>query len=239
MAKQLMPIVNASRILHDAEVKAYVAAQQLQYDRDFKPAWGDLVPDMEFVFAGQSDIPNLPPTSWPIFLNRHSSDPGAIGWHTDEGGRIFGRSFIADCLADGISWTTDVSHEALETALDPLATKAWRMPNGGAAAFEACDAVESDECGYMVNGMLLSDFVLRAYFSTQANGPYDFGHRLKAPCPALTAGGYMSVEEPGSSGWTMIQQNRDDGQPSARYLRQGRHRRLKRQLAGTVEFVTL
>lgn len=230
---RFMPIVNASSVLHDDDVRAVIPALQLQYDRDFKPAWGDMVPNIKFSFASAADIPNIDAPAWPIFLNRHSTDPGALGWHTSQG-RIFGRIFVADCLAAGISWTTDLTHEGLETALDPSANKTIRMHNGDLAALEACDAVEADLFAYDVTvpgspPIKCSNFVLPAYFGLESKMVYDFQGVLHGPCPTLSPGGYMSILKAGSNAWSTLQKDHVGGH-SGRRFSQGllRHRRQLR-----------
>lgn len=230
-----MPIVNASALLSDDEVMNVIPGLQLQYDRDFKPAWGNAVPDLKFTFVAQRDIGRLDPSSWPIFLNKHSQEEGDLGWHTQEGKRIYGRCFVGDCLRFGLSWTTDLGHEALETALDPTAQKVFQMADGRLAAYEDCDAVEADKFAYEVvtptgHRVLCTDFVLPSYFSSaQGARKYDFQGVLKGPCPALSDGGYMSLKEPNARDWSMKEQDHQDGLPGRRFLSNLRHRRVLRR----------
>jgi hypothetical protein len=219
-------IVNASPLLMDEQARAYVPALQRQVDRDFLSAWGACATAVQISFASATDIPHLDPSSWPIFLNRHSNDPGALGWHDMQDGRIFSRVFVGDCMSAGLDWGATLSHELLELILDPDVKRVWRMPDGRLAALEACDAVESDDQSYpSLAGLHVSNFVLPAYFSTGA-GPWDFGRRLTGPCPTLTPGGYMSVSD-NAGNWTQINRDRADGHAGRRALRLG-HRRLAR-----------
>lgn len=233
---QKIIIVNACGLLSDEEVHRVIPALQLQYDRDFKPAWGELVPAVEYQFAPVADIPHLDPDAWPIFLNKHSQEAGDLGWHTDERRKIYGRVFVGDCMRFGISWTTDLGHEALEMAGDPSATKAFRMSNGDLVALENCDPVEADKFAYIVevNGdkVLCTDFAYPSYFSNHpAQGVTQFDQCgvLRGPCPTLSDGGYISIQRPGEQ-WTMLQQNHIDGLPGRRFLQSYRHRRVRRTL---------
>ncbi len=233
MAKQLMPIVNASGILTEREVRAAIPALQVQIDRDFLPAWRDQATPVELSFLPIEEIPNIPADAWPIFLNRHSQDPGALGWHTDEA-KIYGRVFVGDCKAFGISWTVDLSHEILETLVDPTAQKVWRMPDGRFAALEVCDAVEADALGYAVSDgqggtIMCSDFVLPAYFGADTSRPFDHQRMLAAGCPELTPGGYMSVCDANGQ-WTLLQADQYPGVPGRRFLMgMNRHRPSRRR----------
>jgi hypothetical protein len=231
MTKQIMPIVNACDLISDDEVRNFIPGLQLQYDRDFKPAWGDAVPDIEYTFVSKNDIGNIAPSSWPQFLNRHSQEPDALGWHTEEGNRVFGRVFVGDCMAFGISWQTDVGHEALETALDPTGQKVSRMPDGRFMALESCDAVEADKYSYMVltaAGLRIpcTNFDYPAYFSTLANARYDHCKVLTAPY-SLSEGGYADIMSAGV--WSTLQKNHSNGVPGRRYLQPYRHRRVLRR----------
>lgn len=225
-------IVNASDLLRDVDVMDVITAIDVQYKRDFKPAWGSMVPDVDFTFAPMSKIGALPVSAWPIFLNKHSQEPGALGWHTQEGQKIYGRVYVGDCFRFGLKWSTDLGHEVYETALNPNVDRVWRAPNGDLYPLEACDAVESDDFAYDVflsNGKPVSctDFVYPDYFSIK-RGPgvrFDHGGHLVAGCPALTAGGYMSVQRHGQNSWTTLQMDRQDGLIGRRLMMANRRRR--------------
>lgn len=209
----IIAIVNLSRVLSDADVAKALPALQTQIDRDFLPAWGNRAVQAKLVMAS---LGHIPAGAWPMYLNRHSADPGALGWHTDDGGRVYGRVFVGDCIHYGISWTVDMSHEILEMLADSDAQQVWNMPDGRQASLEVCDAVESDDVGYKIGDVLVSDFVLPAYFSN-GPGPFDFCHHLTSSCPALTSGGYMEVRRHGGA-WTQIEKDRTDGLRSRRAL---------------------
>jgi hypothetical protein len=67
----------------------------------------------------------------------------------------------------------------------------------------------------------LSDFVLPAYFSTDA-GPYDYQNRLKGPVPTLAPGGYQSIFD---GEWHQVTARLLGGPASYRSTRyDGRHR---------------
>ncbi len=216
-------IVNASPVLTDAEAEAIIPALQIWDDTMLAPAWGFEPCIYSFMPCGELPAPEDP--RWPVFLNRHSIDPGALGWHNDITDKIFGRVFVGDCILDGVSWIVDASHEVAEIRGDPTINKTWTMPDGRLALVELCDPVEDDILGIDVGGVKLSDFVLPAYFSTGA-GPYDYKGRLTAPCPSLAPGGYQSIFENGE--WTQMTAMRLGGRPSIRSLRYHHSLRLPR-----------
>lgn len=209
-----------------ADVLAMVPALQQQLDQDFLPAWAAHGATQVTVSAVDHDaIPTLDPASWPIFLNRHSTDVGALGWHDDEAGRIFGRVFVGDCLRYGVDWRVTLSHEALELVADPtINLTATLARNGTVVALEVCDPVEADTLGYERAGQRVSDFVLPSYFYG-GNGPYDFGGHLSAMAPALEPGGYISELVNGQ--WTQVTADLADGMAGARALMRGFRRMMR------------
>lgn len=239
----IVTIVNASTLLADVAVQAVIPSLQKQLDRDFIPQWEKWIDDSDITveFAGIRDIPNLPADSWPIFLNRHSNDPGALGWHDDDPQqniRTYSRVFVGDCLRFGLNWETTLNHELLELIVDPDVKRVWRMADGRLASVEVCDAVEADELAYDVDGHMMSNFVLPSYFSSSQTGPFDYKRILKAHCPALTPGGYMPVTD-AKGNWTQVQRDRTDGLAGRRALATGFRRQARARLGGAVlaEFV--
>lgn len=231
---QSLIIVNGCphNILSDANAKGIVEPLQIQFDRDFLPAWGAMATPVSVSFAPASEIPRLPSDAWVIFLNRHSTDAGALGWHDDEDGKIFSRVFVGDCLRLGLDWNVTLSHEALEMDLDPDVRRTWRMPDGRLAAFEACDACEDDRYGYFIKGRRVSDFVLPSYFGTRETGQYDYMGVLPKPCPALSPGGYMSISD--GSEWTQIQADKVDGLAGMRAIVPGHRRQVRSRRSGGI-----
>lgn len=228
MARQAIVIVNASNILTDWEASGPIPMMQKQIDTQVLPAWGAGVVDCELHFATAAEIPKLPADCWPIFLNRHSSDLGALGWHTDEKTKVYGRVFVGDCMQYNLVWTIDAMHEIIETMGDPNAVETVTMSDGIIAAKELCDAVEADEQAVIIDGVKLTNFVFPSYFGHGGSGKYDQQGNLHGPCPTLTDGGYMELLTPGASQWTMRQQDHRNGL-SGRRVQMRRFRHLLRQ----------
>jgi hypothetical protein len=227
---KVLYVVNASRLLADAEVLATVVPLQTQIDRDFVPVWKSKLaePEIEVRFAGIGDIPNLEPGSWPIFLNRHSADSGALGWHDDDPEQkiqIYSRVYVGDCMLLGLSWQTTLSHEALELILNPDVKRVYKMGDGRLVAYEACDAVEADEQAYDIQGFKASNFVTPAYFSSGDPGPFDFMKKLTARVPSLTKGGYLSVTS-ANGNWAQISLDRSRGLLGRRAATIGHRRQM-------------
>lgn len=226
-------LVNASPLLKDAQVKALVEPLQIQIERDLMPHWEQWVDGSVTVsFAGMSDIKDLSPESWPIFHNKHSTDPGALGWHDDDPEqniRTYSRVFVGDCLRAGLNWETTTSHEAVELIIDPNVKRVWRMSNGRLASMEIADPVEADDIAYDIGGHMMSNFVLPAYFSTSKRGPFDIRGLLRGACPMLTPGGYLPVTN-ARGVWTQVQMDRSDGLAGRRALGTGFRRQARARL---------
>jgi len=246
---QTITIVNASTVIRDKEVHSSIKSFQKQIDRDFLPAWGNLtVPcKLEYVssdtiFHTPSDQWPIAKDSWPIFINRHSTDEGALGWHDDDISQNFpvhGRVFAGDCLLYGLKWTVTLGHEILELMTDPNITRVFKLSNqphpDTYAAFEVCDAVESDDQAYNIYGVPMTNFVLPSYFGNRQSSKYDFLGTLKGPCPALTPGGYMSLLVNGK--WTQVQMDRKAGLAGRRALARTYRRAMR--MHNEIEIMTV
>src|SRR5579859_7212573 len=102
-------IVNASSVLTDAEVRAVLPALQKWDDEMLRPAYD--LDACAYGFMPQGQLPDPTDNSvYPIFLNRHSTDDGILGWHDDQAGKTFGRVFVGDAIRYGVAWTVTLSH---------------------------------------------------------------------------------------------------------------------------------
>jgi hypothetical protein len=218
MPDPIIAIVNASDIIPNADLSQYCQDIQSQIDHDFYPIWGKRA---DVTFTPRHGHP--PANSWPIYINRHSDDPDALGWHSGETDTsIMGRIFAADCISAGISVSVDLSHEVLEMLGDPDCRQTMTLPDGRLAALEMCDPVEADSYGYVVGKTLVSDFILPPYFHSGAGASrFDFTSKLTGPCPILGEGGYQSLFEKGQ--WVSVFARLADGTFSYRSLRHGRN----------------
>jgi len=207
MANIKIAVINASTVLTDAQVQSVVPALQTQVHRDFAPLWGTDA-DLTFVPKGASPAPG----AWWLVVLDNSDQAGALGYHdvTDEGMPL-GKVFAASDLQAGDKWTVTASHELLEMLADPainLTVFVQPTANTGTLyAYEVCDACEADQYGYEINGTMVSDFVLPAWFETfRAAGStaFDYGKHINGPLQLL-AGGYIGVFDVTSgTGWHQI-----------------------------------
>jgi hypothetical protein len=201
-------VVNQSTVVTDAQLAPVIEALKIQVVRDFAPEWGCTAKLVRFTAAQAASVP---PGYWQIVLFDDSDSPGALGYHDiTASGQPLGKVFAKTTMADGLNWTVTLSHELLETLADPFVNIACEADNASGVptrfyAREVGDAPEDDSDGYLINGVLVSDFVYPAWFMPGMPGPYDFQKKITGPFQLL-AGGYISfLDVTTQNGWQQIQ----------------------------------
>ena len=189
-------VLNKSTLITDQEIAPIVAAAQKAVDRDFEPAWGATA-RLQQVPKGQDP----PPNHWWIAFFDDSDVANALGYHdvTDEDLPL-GKAFVRTARHYGASISVDFTHELFEMLADPYVMLDVQIDARGTRyAHEVCDAVEADELGYQVDGVLISDFVTPEWFAPGFAGPFDFKAHTDESLQLLP-GGYIGVWIPGT-GW--------------------------------------
>lgn len=191
-------------------------ALQRQASENFAPAWGI---DARLNFVPSSSAKGWQ-GKWNLIITDTSDEAGALGYHdlTPDGLPV-GKVFAKTDLQYGAKWSVTASHELTEMLLDPwINLTAFDPRRGLFVAFEAADAVEADELGYTIDGVLVSDFVLPAFFDPTAlgrkNALFSWRSHVSAPFQ-LAAGGYESVFVPGR-GWSQNTAREGGALPSDR-----------------------
>lgn len=194
---QEIDVVNESTVVSDADCARFVAAIQIQVARDFYPLWG-LQARLNFIAKGGK--PN--PANWWMVVADTSDQAGALGYHSlSSAGQPLGYVFAKSDLESGSSVSVTLSHEVLEMLADDQINLMVQLDQTRLVAYENCDPCESDADGYVINGVVVSDFVLPSYFSPGHPGPWDYRKLLTAQMPALRPDGYLSIYVLGQ-GWT-------------------------------------
>jgi hypothetical protein len=204
------------------EIAIVAAALQRQVTRDFGPIWGaDATVD---AFASLEDVPL---GYWPIVICDTIGTSQLAGFHEDRMGQPY------SLVKSAGFWSLAASHECLEMLADPWGNRVisgWRPPEPKKLAgsgkgrkhewstrpelksrrveylVEVCDACEGPPYGYLVNGVLVSDFYTPDYFNAQhlPGVRYDFQGHIKAPRTVLP-GGYLSWHDPELRKWVQLQ----------------------------------
>lgn len=133
-------------------------------------------------------------SGWRIVLLDDADQADALGYHDVGPDGPYARVFVNPILQHGGTWTdgalsvsVTVSHEAIETVLDPAANR-WANDGGGMLwALEGCDAVESD-C-YQHGDVTVSNFVQPNYFNPWATDNFDYLNVCSRPFE-VRPGGY-------------------------------------------------
>lgn len=198
-------ITNASTCLTDAQVEAVLPALQKQVSDDFKVYWEQ---DCTLSF-----LPKDQPLThgwWQIAIADNPDQAGALGYHEmTSTGTPLGKVFAKLDLTIGSSWTVTLSHELLEMLADPWINWCAMGNDSKIYALEVCDAVESDDLGYKIDEVLVSDFVTPAWFEPTEADRLDFKQHVNKELE-LARGGYISIYDP-SSGWTQINAKGEGG----------------------------
>jgi hypothetical protein len=183
-------VINESTKISDSEVERIVAALQSQVDKEFRETWG-MTAHLKFV--GKT----APPAgSWWLTMLDDSDQAGALGYHdlTPELHPV-SKVFVAEDLKYNASPSVTASHELLEMLGDAYINETVLDPGTGRLyAMENADAVEADNLGYEIDGVLVSDFVLPKYFDPQHRGkgePLSYKGNVTEPF-SLAPGGYLS-----------------------------------------------
>ncbi len=190
-------LVDTTGELDPAYVQTVAAALNMQVTRDLPRFW--------HVKASVAYLPHaqdVPVGVWQVRLVRHLP-PGEGGFHLDRHNQPYAE--VAATPADP-GWSIDASHETLEMLVDPSGNRmhaagAIEVADGkirdGKGQFtylvEACDPCQARNCGYDIQGVLVSDFITPHFYDSLATPgtSYSFNGALKAP-RHVHPGGYIT-----------------------------------------------
>jgi hypothetical protein len=192
----VITVVNRSTLVTSPDVQLMTRACADQLKNHAVPAWGKMA--LPVVYS--TTEATAPPGSWVIGVFDDSDQAGALGWHDIQGDVVFGRVFARPVLDHGgnaltatLSVASVLSHEVLETYVDPYCNLYADKNGRTAVAVEVGDPVEADSYPITVDGtkVMVSNFVTQRWFDPQAKvGPFDYMGNLKAPF-TMTKGGYL------------------------------------------------
>jgi hypothetical protein len=185
-------LVNRSTVVHDADLDRLASALTTQA--------GHLAQAGYDVIATVTHPAKPAKTAWQLVILDDSDQADALGYHeTTKAGQPLGKVFVRTVTDAGLSWTVTASHELVEMLVDPWALLGVDLGGGTWVAWEACDPVEADRYGYLIDGILVSDFITPAWFVPGSPGPYDWTKHCRRPL-SLLPGGYVAVQRNGE--WT-------------------------------------
>lgn len=194
-------VLNSSTLVSDDDVQKMLGALEAQWNYDVAPVWSVNECKLSFYAKGKK-----PPTNaWQLVFLDDADQANALAYHdVTSSGCPISKVFARTAKLDGASLSVCASHELCEMAVDPDCSRIFQATTGSLYAAEVCDPCESDGQGYLLDGVLLSDFVTPRWFGLTL-GPskvFDYCGRIKRPYQILT-GGYAQTYE-SDYGWTQL-----------------------------------
>ncbi|MFO1050657.1 MAG: hypothetical protein U1F36_00415 [Planctomycetota bacterium] len=196
--------------LNDEEVQTAIRAINRQIEGDFAPYWSL---GARLRLEGRSgkkpakqELADMRGDAV-LYLWDGSDVDDALGYHErNNRGIPYGFVFLDIVKQYEEEWSVTLSHEALETILDPEVNLLVQGPHPkqpDAEVFhwyEACDAVQAES--YRIDGVAVSNFVLPLYFTggEELGGRNDFLGRLHEGKTlqsfGVNPGGYIGFYDP-------------------------------------------
>lgn len=229
----MLTIVNKSTRVHDSEALTMARACAAQLWWHASPAWKKT--PVPVVFARTAAA--APPGSVVMALVDSTDVPNALGWHDEAPNDVeLGEIAVDPVLDNGgdvlrlpLSVASVLSHEVLEWFVDPHCNLFADTGQGFAVAYEVGDPVESDSYAIGSSDVMVSNFVLPAWFDPQAapNSTFDFLGRVRAPFEMTDGGYYVKLAEGRAS--QVFGRNYPEWRKAMKDRPSGRGRRLVRR----------
>lgn len=209
------------------QMQNLAGALSYQIQRDVKPWWAHTTNVVAFPSKAEAPVED-----WKLQIESDIGDPSAAGFHSDEFGQPYA---VIQYTGDWDNDCQTCSHEAIEMLLDPSGNwLAAPVPvaeivsgdssgNLARALIEACDPPEN--FAYRINGILVSDFCLPAYFRSPIPNHFQAGTWLNKCAPfQLAEGGYISWLNLSDNHWYQLEfgQPVSDLGPNDKKAREGK-----------------
>jgi hypothetical protein len=201
MFNRQLAIISQTPAAKPGPVAAAVAAIQKQVSRDLIPAW-----PMTAVVSYFPAINDMPDGYWPVVI-RDTTGLAAPGAHVSRDGQV-PFAVVAYRPED---WTVVLSHEVLEMLVDPFGTEfvLGPAPDGSvqivqylAEICDPCQGAEPDVTfAYAIDGIAVSDFVFRSYYTTNETAQYSQTGNVRRP-QELLPWGYFTWKDPATGDWS-------------------------------------
>lgn len=187
-------VYSAATVIAEADVQLAVRACSEQA-AEFCAAWARLPVEITY-YADRTKIPVGTPT---VAIVDVCDDANALAYHTEGvGGTITGLVGAKTCLDAGVTVSSALSHEVLETIADPQCDLWAQMPDGSLVAREVCDPVQDESYTIDVDGKSIevSSYVLPAWFDDQAprGARVDRQGSLSAAFTRTSGGYYIAMQ---------------------------------------------
>jgi hypothetical protein len=188
MTQRQIVLIDLTNQISFAELSRVAAALQKQVQADFAEQW-DVTAT---VTAGI--VANLVPGVWPIYVVPQLDVAGLYGYHYVDANQVpYAKIQYRE------NWTITASHELLEMLVNPtldryqLTDISANFEGDERFLVEVAGPVQSIAFGYLIDGVLVSNFMYPAYFDLLAvtGKKYDHLGVIQKPRSILD-GGYVS-----------------------------------------------
>ena len=213
---QRIGVINKSTVVSQADAARMVNACNTQVARDVAPAWGRIAVPV-VLYPNENTIPA---NAARIYIFNDSDQAGALGYHTEYAGSVWGTVFARTITSYGcpvlynpanrqdLTVSSVLSHEVIELLINPYVNQ-WAdgplIAEGNQYAVEACDAVEANVYQIMAQAVKgqgqsvpvsVSNFLYPEYFNedTPARAKKDYMGLITTPY-TMTEYGYMIVRD--------------------------------------------
>lgn len=136
-----------------------------------------------------------------------SDQQNALGYHNlTSTGLPIAKVFVKSDMDAGASWSITISHELIEmlgdSAINLTVFVQSSNTKGRLLSYELCDAPESDQYGYDINGVKVSDFVYPRWFGIPGSTTkFDHMDHIKHELEILPGGYIGEFDVTGGTGW--------------------------------------
>jgi hypothetical protein len=181
-------VINQCKTVAAEEIEKVVAALQVQVHRDLAPGWGI---DAELTLVRSGEAP--PEKSWWLHLQDDIKEQGVLGYHgINSAGLPLAHVGVRSSANAGMPWTLAASHTILQLLANPKGKLAV-VERDRVIPQEICRPCYGERYAYRINGVMVSDFVLPAWFESfrkQRSAPFDYCGHISEPFQVLP-GAYL------------------------------------------------
>lgn len=222
-------VMNESTVAPDERIISMIPALSKQWNVDLATAWTVEPATFNFIPAGT----NPPPLSWWLVFLNDTDQADALAYHElSNDGQPISKVFVRSILDSNHSLSVAASHEICEMAVDPNLQTSFQDEQGNWWAAEVCDAVQEDEYGYVIDGILVSDFVTPLWFDKPfAPGYFDM-QRHVANAFQILSQGYGQEWDGVAKKWNQVNGAALGAFKSAKPLKGSRRSRRQLKRAG-------
>ena len=176
-------VINQSKSVPASDIETVVAALQVQVHRDLASTWG-IDAELTLVRTGQAP----PEKSWWLHLQDDIKEEGVLGYHgVNAAGLPLAHVGVRSSTRAGTSWTLAASHTLLQLLANPKGRLAV-VEGHRVIPQEICRPCHGPRYAYTINGVLVSDFVLPAWFEDfrkRRSAQFDFCGHISEPFQVL------------------------------------------------------